>query len=193
VALDVVVLGLPGAGKGTQAQLMSARAGLPHIATGDMIRTMKEEDSPLGRELRAVYDRGDLVSDELMVDLIRARLAQPDTDEGFILDGFPRTLAQAEALDAALEELGRGLSVVLRFVLPDEVAVERLHGRAQSEGRTDDTADVILHRLEVFHRETAPVVGYYRDRGLLVDVDADRPVEEIFGDVSTKLEAVAAT
>ena len=190
---DVVVLGLPGAGKGTQAQLMAAEAGIPHIATGDMIRAMKEQDTPLGRELRAVYDRGDLVSDELMIQLIRARLAEPDTGAGFVLDGFPRTVAQVEALDSMLEEIGRGLAVVLRFVVPDDVAVERLHGRALQEGRSDDTADVIRHRLDVFHRETAPAVDHYRDRGLLVDVDADRSVEDVFADVRSTLEAAAAT
>ncbi|HSK16468.1 MAG TPA: adenylate kinase [Gaiellaceae bacterium] len=193
MSLDVVVLGLPGAGKGTQAQLMAAEAGIPHIATGDMIRAMKEQDTPLGRELRAVYDRGDLVSDELMIQLIRARLAEPDTGAGFVLDGFPRTVAQVEALDSMLEEIGRGLAVVLRFVVPDDVAVERLHGRALQEGRSDDTADVIRHRLDVFHRETAPAVDHYRDRGLLVDVDADRSVEDVFADVRSTLEAAAAT
>jgi adenylate kinase len=172
---------------------MAAEAGIPHVATGDMIRAMKEQDSPLGHELRDVYDRGDLVSDDLMIQLIRARLAEPDTRSGFVLDGFPRTVAQAEALDAMLEEIGRSLGVVLRFVVPDEVAVERLHGRALQEDRSDDAADVIRHRLDVFHRETAPVVDHYRDRGLLADVDADRPVEEVFADVRSHLEAATAT
>lgn len=190
--LDLVILGPPGAGKGTQAKLVAAEAGIPHIATGDIIRSMKDEDTELGREVKAVYDRGDLVSDELMIELIRARLAQADTARGFVLDGFPRTPGQAEALDRLLEELDRTLSVVLQFELPDEVIVERLHGRALEEGRSDDTPEVIQHRLDVFHDRTEPVVEHYREKGLLVPIRADASVESVFGEVQSVLQAAAA-
>jgi adenylate kinase len=192
VPLDVIILGPPGAGKGTQAIRIAEDAEIPHIATGDIIRAMKDADSDLGRQLKAVYDRGDLVSDELMIELIRERVSQPDTEVGFVLDGFPRTLPQAEALDRLLDELDRPDTIVIHFVLPDEVAVERLHGRALEEGRSDDTADVIRHRLGVFHRQTEPVVEYYRTRGQLVGVDADRSVEEVFADVQDVLQTAGA-
>jgi adenylate kinase len=188
----VIILGPPGAGKGTQAIRIAEDAEIPHIATGDIIRAMKDADSDLGRQLKAVYDRGDLVSDELMIELIRERVSQPDTEVGFVLDGFPRTLPQAEALDRLLDELDRPDTIVIHFVLPDEVAVERLHGRALEEGRSDDTADVIRHRLGVFHRQTEPVVEYYRTRGQLVGVDADRSVEEVFADVQDVLQTAGA-
>jgi len=192
MSLDVVILGPPGAGKGTQARRIAEDAEIPHIATGDMVRAMKEQDTELGREVCAVYDRGDLVSDELMIELIRDRLSDPDTQKGFILDGFPRTLRQAEALDGLLEELDRAVSVVLQFQLPDEVAVARLHGRAVAEGRSDDTFEVIQHRLEVFHAQTEAVVEHYRARGTLVGIHADRGVDEVFAEVQDVLQTAAA-
>jgi adenylate kinase len=192
MSLDVIILGPPGAGKGTQASRIAEDAEIPHIATGDIIRAMKDEDSQLGREVKAVYDRGDLVSDELMIELIRGRLSQPDTDVGFVLDGFPRTLPQAESLDALLEELDRSVTVVLHFLLPDEVAVERLHGRSVAEDRSDDTADVVRHRLDVFHRQTEPVVEHYRTQGILVGIHADRTVDEVFAEVQDVLQTAGA-
>ena len=154
-----------------------------------MLREAMEAGTPLGLEVKPIYDAGDLIPDELMIGLIRERLSAPDTGAGFILDGFPRTVPQAEALDEMLAELERELSVVLRFELPEEVAVERLVGRAREQGRADDTPEVIRHRLEVFHAKTEPVVGYYRDKGLLVDVDADRGVGEVLADVQQVLAA----
>lgn len=192
MSLDIVILGPPGAGKGTQAKLVAAEAGIPHIATGDTVRAMKDADTDLGREVKAVYDRGDLVSDELMIELMRARLVQPDTARGFVLDGFPRTQGQAEALDRLLEELDRDLTVVLHFELPDEVVVERLHGRAQEEGRSDDTPEVIQHRLDVFRERTEPVVGHYREKGILVPIRADASVASVFAEVQSVLQTAAA-
>ena len=192
MALDVVILGPPGAGKGTQAHRIAEDTGIPHIATGDIIRAMKEEDSDLGREVKAVYDRGDLVSDDLMIELIRNRLAEGDTANGFLLDGFPRTIAQADALDRMLDEIDRELSVALQFQLPEEIAVERLAGRARDEGRTDDTPEVIRHRLEVFHALTEPVIGYYRTKGILVGIHAERSVDEVFAEVQDVLQTAAA-
>jgi adenylate kinase len=190
--MDVIILGPPGAGKGTQASRIAEDAEIPHIATGDIVRAIKDQDTELGREVKAVYDRGDLVSDELIIQLIRDRLSKRDTERGFVLDGFPRTLPQAEDLDALLEELDRGVAVVLHFQVSDDVAVERLHGRAVAEGRSDDTTDVIRHRLDVFHEQTEPVVEHYRTQGILVGIHADRTVDEVFAEVQDVLQTAGA-
>jgi adenylate kinase len=193
VALDVVILGPPGAGKGTQGKLIAAEAGIPHVNTGEMFRAEVAAESDLGRRVRAILDAGDLVPDDLTIEVVRARLAQDDTAGGFILDGFPRTLAQAEALDRLLEDLDRGeLSVVLDFHVPDEMAIQRLLGRAAEQGRSDDTPDKIQHRLRVYHEQTEPLVEYYRVRGLLVGIHADRSVEEVFAEVQLVLETASA-
>jgi adenylate kinase len=163
--------------------------GIPHIATGDMIREMKELPTELGRELKLVYDRGDLVSDELMVRLIRDRLSRGDTVGGFVLDGFPRTMPQAEALGGLLHELGRDLDVVFDFQVPDrDVLLQRMLRRAAEEGRSDDTPDVMQRRLELYDRETAPLVEYYRShQANVVGVHADRTVDEVFREIDDAL------
>jgi adenylate kinase len=168
--------------------------GVPHIATGDMIREMKELPTDLGRELKVVYDRGDLVSDELMIRLIRDRLSRGDTVAGFVLDGFPRTMPQAEALDDLLRELGRDIDVVFDFQVPDrEVLLQRLLRRAAEEARSDDTPEAIQRRLELYDRETAPLVEYYRStRGNVVGVHADRTVDAVFHEIEQSLESVEA-
>ena len=187
--MNILVLGPQGSGKGTQAQRIHAMYGVPHIATGDTIREIRELPTPVGREVKAVYDRGDLVSDDLMIRLIRHRLSRGDTLGGFVLDGFPRTMPQAEALDGLLRELGRDLDVVFDFKVPDrEVLLQRLLGRAAAEGRSDDTPEAIERRLELYDRETAPLVEYYRShQANVVGVHADRTVDEVFREIEDAL------
>jgi adenylate kinase len=163
--------------------------GIPHIATGDMIREMKELPTDVGRELKAVYDRGDLVSDDLMVRLIRERLSRGDTVGGFVLDGFPRTMPQAEALGEVLHELRRDIDVVFDLQVPDrEVLIQRMLRRAAEEGRSDDTPEAMQRRLELYDRETAPLIEYYRaHQANVVGVHADRTVDEVFREIDDAL------
>jgi adenylate kinase len=188
--LNVLLLGPQGAGKGTQAKRISVEYGIPHIASGEILRAEMDAGTDLGRRVKDVYDRGDLVSDDLMIELIRNRLEQADTEPGFVLDGFPRTIVQAEALDVMLAEIGRNLSVVFALQIPDEIAFERLRRRAQLEGRADDTDGAIQRRLENYHRETAPLIEYYRTRWHLVPVRGDRTENEVFADIQQALEQV---
>src|SRR5438874_5928038 len=153
--MNIVLLGPQGSGKGTQAQKLAATYGLAHVATGDMIRQMKELDTPAGRELKEVYDRGDLVSDDLMIRLIRERLDCGDTVPGVVFDGYPRTLAQAESLDQVLSDLARTVDIVFELKVPDRAQLlDRLLKRAAEENRTDDTPEAIQRRLETYDRET---------------------------------------
>jgi adenylate kinase len=190
--VNILVLGPQGSGKGTQAKRINAMYGIPHIATGDMIREMMARDTELGQQLREVYDRGDLVSDAQMIELIRDRLSRGDTVGGFVLDGFPRTMAQAEALDELLRELGRNLAVVFDFQVPDrEVLLGRMLRRAAEEGRSDDTPEAITRRLELYEQETAPLVEYYRTTlNNVVGVHADRRIEEVFHEIEQSLDEV---
>jgi adenylate kinase len=190
VPLNIVILGPPGAGKGTQGKLIAKDAGIPHVNTGDIFRAECAAGTELGKKVNSVIDAGDLVPDELTTEIVRARLAQDDTARGFVLDGFPRTLTQAEGLDRVLSESERGeLSVVLDFEVTDEMALQRLLGRASVEGRSDDAPDKVQHRLDVYHRQTEPLVEYYRARDLLVPIHADAPVEDVFAEVQQVLSA----
>jgi adenylate kinase len=192
--VNVLLLGPQGSGKGTQAKLISKTYGIPQVATGDMIREIKELDTPLGRRVKEIYDRGELVDDATIIELIESRLDRGDTIPGFILDGFPRNLAQAEALDELLARLGRDLDVVFELRIPDrEVLIERIAKRAVEEGRSDDTPDAIRKRLEIYDRETAPLVEHYRaGRGNVVGIHADRSVDEVFSEIQATLEQAAA-
>jgi adenylate kinase len=190
--MNILLLGPQGSGKGTQARRIRETYGVPVISTGDMIREMKELPTPLGRELKDVYDRGDLVDDELIIRLIRDRLSRGDTVPGFVLDGFPRTMVQAEALDDLLRELGRRIDVVFDFQIPDRLQLlERMLKRADLENRSDDTPEAINRRLEAYDRETAPLVEWYRTRyGNVVGIHADRTVEEVFDEIQGGLGAL---
>jgi adenylate kinase len=188
VALDLLLLGPPGAGKGTQAKRISADYGLLEISTGEMLREAMTAESELGRRVKPIYERGELVPDDLVVALIRERLGQGGTNRGFVLDGFPRTIAQAEALDVMLEEMGRALEAVLEFQLGEEEAFRRLLGRAEEQGRTDDTPDVIRRRITVYREQTEPLVAYYLGRGILVGIDADRTVDEVYAQIENVIQ-----
>ena len=189
--MNVLVLGPPGSGKGTQAKRVSAELEIPHVSTGDMFRAL-DDATPLGREVSEIMERGDLVQDEITIRMIRDRLADEDARDGFILDGFPRNLTQAEALDEMLREIGRSLDVIFFFDLDDETAKVRALGRAHEEGRTDDTPETIERRLSVYHEQTEPVVEYYRTTGKLVPLHAGRTVEEVFREVEDALATVVA-
>jgi adenylate kinase len=192
MSLDLLVLGPPGAGKGTQARRLADERGIPQVATGDMLRAAMAAGTELGRRVKPIYDRGDLVPDDLVVALIRERLDEPDTARGFILDGFPRTIPQAEALDAMLDEIDRGIVCVLEFQLDPDEAVDRLLGRAEIEGRSDDTPEAIRNRMGVYRDQTEPLVAYYLARGIVVGIDATGSPNAVYGriqDVLTHLEA----
>ncbi|HKC77663.1 MAG TPA: adenylate kinase [Gaiellaceae bacterium] len=188
--MNILVLGPQGSGKGTQALRIKEMYGVPHIATGDMIRDQMERGTALGREVKDVYDRGDLVSDELMIRLIRDRLDRGDTLPGFVLDGFPRTMAQAEALDDLVGDLDRSIDIVFDLQVPNrQQLLERLLKRADEQHRSDDTPEAIQRRWELYERETAPLVEYYRStRGNVVGIHADRSIDEVFHEVREALD-----
>ena len=186
--MNLLVLGPQGSGKGTQAKRISAAHGIPHVSTGDMFRAAIATGTELGRRVEPILATGDLVPDDLTVALIRERLSEQDAHDGFVLDGFPRNLTQAEALDGMLAEIGRGLDAVLFFDLSDELAVERIRGRALDEGRDDDTPEAIGRRLAIYHEQTEPVVERYRATGKLVPLHAARSIEEVSTEIETALD-----
>lgn len=190
--MNILLLGVQGAGKGTQAKRIAAEYELPHVSTGDMFRAAVAAQSELGRRVAPILERGELVPDELTIALIRERLAEEDARNGVVLDGFPRTVAQASALDAMLGEEGRRLDVVLELQVSDDVAMERMLSRAQLEGRIDDTPEVIARRLAIYHEETEPIVEYYRAQGIVVGLHGERTIGEVFAEIQAALEAVEA-
>jgi adenylate kinase len=191
--LRVVLIGPPGAGKGTQAVRIAEHFACADVATGDIFRANVAEGTPLGRTAQAYMDRGDLVPDEVVIAMVMDRLAERDCDAGFVLDGFPRTVGQAEALDRRLAGLETPLDAALNFEVTEEELFRRLAGRSAALHRSDDTEQTIRHRLEVFAVKTQPLVDYYAHRGLLVPVDAIGSVEEVTVRILDALAAKKAT
>ena len=185
----LVLLGPPGAGKGTQAAKVAAALGIPTISTGDLFRSNIKGGTPLGRKVQEYTSRGALVPDSVTNEMVRDRLAQDDAAEGFLLDGYPRNVAQVAELDAILADTGAQLDLAVELVADPDVVVPRLLKRAEVEGREDDTEDVIRHRLDVYARETAPIASVYAERGLLTQVDGIGEVD----DVTSRLLAAIGT
>jgi adenylate kinase len=185
--VNLLVLVPQGAGKGTQAKRISSEYGIPHVSTGDMFRGL-DESTDLGRQVAEIMRAGQLVPDEVTISMIQDRLSEPDARDGFVLDGFPRNLAQGEALDAMLRGIGRGLDAILFFNVPDAVGMERALRRAELEGRADDTPEAIAKRLEIYHSETEPIVEHYRTTGKLVPLHAERTIEEVWNEIGAALD-----
>jgi adenylate kinase len=190
--VNILLLGPQGSGKGTQAKKISDAYEIPHVATGDMFRAAIAAGSELGRKVEPLLAAGVMVPDDLTIALIRDRLAEEDAQNGFVLDGFPRNIAQAEALDAMLEEIERPLSAVLLLELSDDTARERLGKRAAIEGRADDQPDAIERRLREYHEKTEQVVEHYLATGKLVKMHAERPIDEVWAEIEDTLEQVEA-
>ena len=194
--MRLILLGPPGAGKGTQATRLVARHGIVQLSTGDMLREAVKNGTPVGLKAKAVMDAGGLVSDDIVIGIVADRIEQPDAARGFILDGFPRTVAQAEALDDMLREKGLKLDAVIEFKVDQSKLVERIMRRAQEAAargepvRKDDDPEVFKTRLEAFNRDTAVVAPYYAARGLLVPVDGMRPIDEVTEAIAEVLETV---
>jgi adenylate kinase len=171
----LIFLGPPGAGKGTQAEILAKNLDIPHISTGEILRTAIAEATPLGIKAKSYVDNGDLVPDELILDLVQERLSQEDAQKGWILDGFPRNVPQASFLEKLLTELNQDCDYVLNLDVPDPVLLERLLAR----GRKDDNQETITNRLQVYRQQTAPLIDYYQNHNLLKQVDGDRTLEEV--------------
>ena len=182
--MRILILGPQGSGKGTQAKRIAESRGIAHVATGDILRAAVADGSELGRRVQPILERGDLVPDDLMIDLIRERL---DGVDGFVLDGFPRTLPQAEALAAMLAEIGKPLDIVILLQVSDDVATGRLHTRVLAEGRADDAPDAIRNRLRLYHELTEPLIGRYREDGLVVAVRGEGSVDQVGAQIDSAL------
>jgi adenylate kinase len=213
--MQIVIFGPPGAGKGTQAKFISEGFNIPHISTGDILRENVREGTPLGKKAKAFMDKGALVPDELLIDLIKERLQKPDTRKGFLLDGYPRTLTQAKALDEILDDINKKLDAVVNVDVGANELVKRLGGRLtckkcqasyniktnppkvpgvcdQCGGelyqRADDTEAAIKNRIAVYKKQTQPLIDYYRKKGLLIDIDGEREIDEVRSDIMKALE-----
>jgi adenylate kinase len=191
--LNLILLGPPGSGKGTQGERLRDDLELPYYATGDILRAAVREQTELGRKAKEYMDRGDLVPDEVIIGVIAERIDGHEAEDGFILDGFPRTVAQAEALDHRLAQLDTPLDAALNFDVTEEELFRRLAGRSAALHRSDDTEQTIRHRLEVFAHKTRPLIDYYRQRGLLVGVDAVGAIPRVHARIDAALAVVGVT
>jgi adenylate kinase len=185
--MRLVLLGAPGSGKGTQATRLREHLQVPHISTGELLRAAVKAQTPLGIQAKAVMDAGNLVSDEIVLGMLEERFTQPDTRNGFILDGYPRNLAQAASLDRLLERLRQPMDLAVQLEVGTDLLVDRLAGRAKAEGRADDTPEAVRNRLKVYDDVTAPVIDYYRNQGKLAHLDGVGTLDEVFNRI---LEAI---
>ncbi|HEY4077409.1 MAG TPA: adenylate kinase [Rhizomicrobium sp.] len=192
--MNLVLFGPPGAGKGTQSKILTQTRGLPQLSTGDMLRAAIEAGTPLGLAVKALMARGELVPDETVIKIIAERYDQPDCKDGAVFDGFPRTIAQAEALDEMLAERGRQIDLVLELKVDDGVLLSRVEARIKAGGvlRSDDTPETLAHRLKVYYKNTAPLIDYYRGQGKLKAVDGMAPVETVTTQIAQVLDGVPA-
>ena len=189
--MRIVLLGAPGSGKGTQAKRLKVELRLAHISTGDLLRAAVRAGTPLGLQAKAVMEAGQLVSDDIVLGLLEERLAQPDTQPGFILDGYPRNVAQANALDALLGRVGQPLHAVVKLNVPDAAIIKRCEIRFEQEHRADDNPETVRKRLAVYAEQTAPVADFYAQRGLLTEIDGVGTIETIGDRVLAALRARA--
>ncbi|GAA0503659.1 adenylate kinase [Salinibacillus aidingensis] len=217
--MNLILMGLPGAGKGTQAEKIVDKYGIPHISTGDMFRSAIKEGTDLGKQAKSFMDKGELVPDEVTIGIVRERLGKPDCKNGFLLDGFPRTIAQAEALENLLNDMNSKLDYVLHIDVPKEKLVDRLTGRRicpkcgatyhvefnppEVDGkcdvdgealiqREDDQPDTVKNRLEVNMSQAEPLLNFYDEKGYLVTIDGDRDIDQVFSDIDDKLGKISS-
>jgi len=191
--VNLVLFGPPGAGKGTQSKIITEKRGLPQLSTGDMLRAAIEAGTPLGLSVKATMARGELVSDETVIGIIAERYDQPDCKNGAVFDGFPRTIPQAEALDAMLAKRGKKIDLVLELKVDDKVLLSRVEARIKAGGvlRSDDTPETLAHRLGVYYKNTAPLLGFYQGQGKLKSVDGMAPVDEVTAQIGRILDGLA--
>ncbi|GAA3854153.1 adenylate kinase [Tessaracoccus defluvii] len=190
--MRLLIMGAPGAGKGTQATALAERFGVPAISTGDIFRHNIKNQTPLGVKVKSILDAGEYVPDDVTEEIVADRLAQPDCEPGFLLDGFPRTMHQVHFLDRYLADRGEGLDAVVSLMVEPEALVRRLLARAEIEGRADDNEDTIRRRMEVYAGQTAPLLFHYENKGLLVDVDGTGSVDDVRARMFSQVEAHVA-
>ena len=192
--MNLVLFGPPGAGKGTQAKILTETRGLPQLSTGDMLRAAVAAGSPLGQQVRAILEKGELVPDALVIGIIGQRYDQPDCAKGAVFDGFPRTIPQAEALDAMLAARGRKIDLVLELKVDDAVLLSRVEARIKAGGavRADDTPQTLAHRLKVYYRNTAPLIDFYRGQGKLKSVDGMADIQAVTRQIAAAIDGVPA-